>query len=227
VPATAYSYQDPGNDGRAHSYQVRAYAGTTVALVSAPSPTTTEPPLNLYRAGQGQVCWSPVVAHNGPGDGYHVYAGGTMPIDSANAAGHDPNTPVCWAPHGSYYQNSWAPGSTHAINVATYNTGVNGGADESEWSDPLSYVFVPAPAGVQLWNECDRFWQIIWSPVPDAATYSIYANGTLIAKGLTTDYYGYSYEFTSPLNETYTVTAVDAQGNESVPSAPVSTPVWD
>jgi hypothetical protein len=48
-----------------------------------------------------------------------------------------------------------------------------------------------------------------------------------IAKGLTTDYYGYSYEFTSPLHETYTVTAVDAQGHESAASPPVSNPIWD
>jgi hypothetical protein len=83
------------------------------------------------------------------------------------------------------------------------------------------------PGGIQLYNECNRAWQIYWNPVPGATSYNIYANGNLIATGVTPGYYGYAYTFTSPLNETYFVTAVMGPGTESQPSAQVNSPIFD
>jgi hypothetical protein len=84
-----------------------------------------------------------------------------------------------------------------------------------------------APGGIQLWNECNRGWQIYWNPVYAATSYNIYANGTLIATGVTPGYYGYAYTFTSPLNEWYTVTAVTGTGTESQPSTTAVNPIFD
>ena len=110
VPASAYFYSDPNADGRAHTYQVRAFTGTTTAWVSAPSSTTAEPPVNVRRAGQGQIRWDPVAGHDGPGDGYHVYLNNAVYlITSVDASGADPGTPVCWSATSPEIQLFWAP----------------------------------------------------------------------------------------------------------------------
>ena len=227
VPASAYFYSDPNTDGQAHTYQVRAFTGTTTAWVSAPSPATTEPPVNVRRAGQGQIRWDPVAGHNGPGDGYHVYLNNAVyPITSVDASGHYPRTPVCWSATRPSDTALLAPGTAYHLSVATFNKSVNAGKDEANGATRSATSSSLPPPTCACGTSATAFADHL-NPVATGATYNIYANGDLIAKGLTTDYYGYSYEFTSPLHETYTVTAVDAQGHESAASPPVSNPIWD
>ncbi len=73
----------------------------------------------------------------------------------------------------------------------------------------LSVVGVWAGAGADL---------LAWSPVPGAMSYNVYLYDVLIAKGLTATSYAVPPDVYS-WGLTYTVTAVDRMGMESLPSA--------
>lgn len=96
-------------------------------------------------------------------------------------------------------------------------------AENADINNTFYYYEVAYPTGISLWNDCSG-WEVDWSPVPDAASYDVYGNGVLLASGLTTEDGEYMYQFSSPLNETYTVTAVYSDGTQSAPSASVSNP---
>ena len=127
----------------------------------------------------------------------------------------------------------------------TYTVTATGPGGESLPSAPASAV-APSPPADQavltaptnlsvsgLWSGVATD-QIAWSPVPGAAGYNVYQYDAPLAKGLT----GTTYSVPSGLycyGLTYTVTAVDGMGMESLPSAvataqgrndPSSRPAW-
>ena len=101
---------------------------------------------------------------------------------------------------------------------------------------PVSTTVLTAPTNLSVTG----LWQgaasdvLAWTPVPGAATYTVYQYDTVLASGLTAPSYTLAPGDYLP-GLTYTVTATDARGTESLPSAlasaqgaldPARTPFW-
>ena len=108
----------------------------------------------------------------------------------------------------------------------TYTVTATGAGGESVPSAPATAtapfppdaLTAPANLGVQgVWNGAPSD-LLAWSPVPGAASYNVYQYDVLIAHGQTLPSYAVPADLYSP-GLTYTVTAVDAAGTESLPSA--------
>lgn len=127
----------------------------------------------------------------------------------------------------AYTVTATGPGGESARSVSASATAPQPPADQAMLTAPTNL----SVAGVWAGAPTD---QIAWSPVPGAAGYNVYQYSTLIAKGLTTTSYAVPTSvFYGGL--TYTVTAVDGMGMESLPSAvvtaqgrndPASRPGW-
>ena len=118
-------------------------------------------------------------------------------------------------------------GQTYSYTVSAENDGGEGAQSArvtiAAPTPPVSTAILTAPANLTvtgLWRGAASD-VLSWSPVPGAASYTIYQYDTVLAAGLTTPSYTLTPGEYLP-GETYTVTAVDARGAESLPSAPVT-----
>ena len=120
-----------------------------------------------------------------------------------------------------------ACGQTYSYTVSAENDGGEGAQSASVTvaapTPPVSTAILTAPANLTvtgLWSGAASD-VLAWSPVPGAASYTIYQYDTVLAAGLTEPAYTLAPGEYLP-GETYTVTATDARGTESLPSAPVT-----
>jgi len=209
-------YTDTGvQPGRTYTYQVAPYSSSGEGIRSAPYTVRThyKPSGTSYRRDRYQnfyYSWSPSSEENVVG--YKVYKNGVMVADVGN------NT--------QYTEQNLAPG-TYTYQVATYYTT----GEQGPLSDPLT-VTVPepiaAPQTVQTTSNTAGSVGLSWSPTldPDLAGYNIYRDGELLADvGNRTEY----TDTTAEPGKTYTYEIVpyDKDGNEGLPSDPVTVQVPD
>ncbi|MGI4788612.1 MAG: hypothetical protein ACRYFS_07155 [Janthinobacterium lividum] len=114
----------------------------------------------------------------------------------------------------------------------SYSATATGTGGESTHSAPVSATAPSPPAAAAAFTapanlRIQGLWQegpsdmLAWSPVPGAASYNVYQYGTQIAAGLKAASYAVPQSvFYSGM--TYSVTAVDSMGMESLPSAIVT-----
>ena len=127
----------------------------------------------------------------------------------------------------------WTDMSVSSGHTYAYAVTATGPGGESLLSSPASAVAPDPPSGavqtapVNL--SVQGLWQglptdaLTWSPVPGAAGYNVYEYSSLIARGVTaTSYTVPTSLFYGNGGMTYTVTAVDAAGTESLPAAIVT-----
>ncbi|GIX22854.1 MAG: hypothetical protein KatS3mg122_0085 [Caldimonas sp.] len=132
---------------------------------------------------------------------------------STAASGLLPNPNACWDWIGWY-------GSDFAQKGGSQISAIKAMVDHLASGAPTSTL--PAPTGVSTSGATDTSMVISWASVQGAAGYHVYRNG---AKQTTTPVTGTSYTDTGLTPATtyqWTVTAVDGQGAESVPSAAAS-----
>lgn len=209
-------YTDTGvQPGRTYTYQVAPYSSSGEGIRSAPYTVRThyKPTGSSYKRDRYQnfyYSWSPSSEENVAG--YKVYKNGVMVADVGN------NT--------EYTEQNLGPG-TYTYQVATYYTT----GEQGPLSDPLT-VTVPepiaAPQTVQTTSNTAGSVGLSWSPSldPDLAGYNIYRDGELLADvGNRTDY----TDTTAEPGQTYTYEIVpyDSQGNEGLPSDPITVQVPD
>ena len=130
--------------------------------------------------------------------------------------------------------------SGHAYSYTVAAAGVDGAASQS--STPAAAV-APLPPSVDVpINICIKgVWNggssdlLSWTPVAGAAAYNVYQYDKLIGDHIKTAAFTVAPGVWA-MGLTYTITALDAQGNESLPSAPVTaqetfdpntTPSWE
>ncbi len=127
----------------------------------------------------------------------------------------------------AYAVSATGPGGESAKSASVSATAPNPPPTADGFTAPVNLTVTGSWAGGQT----DM---LTWSPVPGAASYNVYQYSALIGKVAGTSY-------TLPLSVwstglTYTVTAVDAQGTESLPSAlataqgawdPAQSPSWN
>ena len=120
-----------------------------------------------------------------------------------------------------------ACGETYSYTVSAVNAGGAGAQSApvsvSAPTPPVSTTTLTAPANLSvtgLWRGAASD-VLAWTPVPGAASYTVYQYDRVLASGLTQPSYTLAPgDFLPGL--TYTVTATDARGTESLPSAPAS-----
>jgi hypothetical protein len=131
----------------------------------------------------------------------------------------------------SYAVTATGPGGESVLSASVSATAPSPPVSVVTTQSALTAPVNLAVQGVWLGAATDS---LAWSPVPGAVSYNVYQYGTLIAKNLTVPSY------TVPASVwwngmTYTVTAVDLMGMESLPSAPATAqggldpsqaPVW-
>jgi hypothetical protein len=201
IPA-AYLYPTQNTD---ETHTEGTSAAPTVALTGPGSGATYTAPAKINLTAQATDSGGQVAKVE--------FLAGTMKI------GEDATAP---------YSFSWAgvtPGTYTLLARATDNSGA------SSTSQPV-VVTVSAPAGgsalvsVPANLRVEGVWQayedrptdvLTWDPVPGAASYNLYQYDVLIAKGVPATSHMVATQVYYP-NLTYTVTAVDANGLETIPS---------
>ncbi|MBI5230962.1 MAG: fibronectin type III domain-containing protein, partial [Coriobacteriales bacterium] len=142
---------------------------------------------------------------------YSVYRDGTRIASGLTAAGYSDNDAVT--------------GTTYSYTVTALDAAGNESAQSAAASAASADDLAPAaPAGLTASDASGDDGGVIelaWTAVDGAATYSVFRDGTRIASGLTGP--GYT-DNTADTGTTYsyTVTAIDAAGNESAQSAAAS-----
>ena len=156
---------------------------------------------------------------------YTVYRDGVKQVSPAQAGWTDMN--VAGGQTYSYAVSATGPGGEGARSAAVSATAPNPPASAEALTAPVNLCV----SGVWAGAPTDT---LSWSPVPGAASYNVYQYTTLIAKGVS----GTSYVLPASVwwnGMTYSVTAVDSLGTESLPSAiaaaqgawdPSQTPSW-
>ena len=211
-----------------------------IALTAVPAPPATLTPTGLTAtpvwAASCPVCGGMAMAHVvlnwsavSGASAYTVYRNGVKLISQAAPGWTDMN--VASGQTYTYAVTAAWPGGESPLSASVSAT-----APLPPVSAPMPQSTLTAPVnltvqGVWLGASTDT---LAWSSVPGAASYNVYQYDTLIAKNLTT------LSFTVPASVwwngmTYTVTAVDSAGMESLPSAlvtaqggldPAQAPVW-
>jgi chitodextrinase len=211
APQTSYSYTVVAVDAAYNiSAQSQAASATTP---QAPDRTPPGVPAGLtataISGSEIDLTWGQAT-DNVAVVGYHVYRDGVQ---------------IATVPGTSYADTALTDATSYQYSVAAYDAAGNLGAQTNTVGASTPDVTAPhAPAGlVANAQPTGHSIQISWQAASDnvrAADYDIYRNNVVVATTVTTSY------LDSGLNDgavyTYTVTAIDAAGNESAQSTPVT-----
>ena len=140
---------------------------------------------------------------------YRVYVDGVLTADAVYET--------------SYIVENLTNDTTYSFSVSAVDEGGNESAPSSPVSaTPTDLTPPAAPAGLAA-TPGDGAVTLAWdaNEESDVAAYRVYIDGARIADGLTATGYTVS-GLTNDTTFTFTITAVDGHGNESVPSSPVA-----
>lgn len=126
-----------------------------------------------------------------------------------------------------------ACGQSYTYTVSAVNDGGEGAkcppVTVAAPTPPISTAILTAPANLSvtgLWRGAASD-VLAWTPVPGAVSYTVYQYDAVLARGLTQPSYTLAPGDFMP-DLTYTVTATDARGTETLPSAPATAQgAWD
>jgi len=214
-----------------------AFSVDEVALTAAPPVVPLAAPAGLSATPQWAAscpkCGGMAMPHiilawnaSGGSSSYTVYRDGVKAHDGLAAPGWTDMAVVSGRTY-TYTVTATGTGGESARSAPASATALQPPADQATLTAPANL----SVAGVWSGVSTDL---IAWSPVPGAMSYNVYLYGVPLAKGLTATSYAVPPDvFVWGL--TYTVTAVDGMGIESLPSAvataqghydPASRPAW-
>jgi chitodextrinase len=216
------SYTDTGlSAGTTYSYRVSAYdaAGNESAQSSPPAvvtPVDTTPPsvpTNVQATAQSstsiQITWTASTDDVGV-TGYRVFRNGSEVGTTAGT---------------SYADTGLESGVTYSYGVSAYDAAGN----ESAQSSPPAVAATPddvppsVPGNVQAVEQSPTSIQVTWTASTDnvgVTGYRVFRDGLEIDTSTTTSYTDTGLDFETTYS--YTVSAYDAAGNESLQSAPAA-----
>ncbi|MBS3956557.1 MAG: PKD domain-containing protein [Clostridiales bacterium] len=225
--AGATTFTDSGlTNGAAYTYTVTAYdaAGNESApsasanAVSADNLAPEAPEFlhvaPLAEGGAIVLTWSGSVSPDTAG--YRIYRGGVLVADAAGAGAT------------TFTDSGLTNGVAYTYTVTAYDAAGNESAPSAQVTGtPADTVPPAAPVGLSAADTPDDVGGAIdlaWTAnTDDTAGYRIYRDGVLVADAAGAGATTFTDSgLTNGVTYTYTVTAYDAAGNESAPSAPVN-----